>query len=145
IINTPDSTPPTITLIPNLNTVLWPPNHSYHSFTVSNLVASVNDGCDGAISVSNVYITKITSDEVENGNGDGNTLNDIVISSDCKSVQLRAERDGSADGRVYTITFLARDSAGNTSTVTAKVIVPETNGGGAIDSGPHYTVTSNCH
>ena len=26
-----------------------------------------------------IYIVKVTSDEVENGNGDGNTLNDIVI------------------------------------------------------------------
>jgi hypothetical protein len=29
IVNTPDSTPPTITLIPNVNMTLWPPNHQY--------------------------------------------------------------------------------------------------------------------
>jgi hypothetical protein len=144
ITNTPDSTPPTITLIPNLNTVLWPPDHSYHSFTVSDFVASVNDGCDGAISVSNVYITKITSDEVENGNGDGNTLNDIVISGDCKSFQLRAERDSNADGRVYTIFFAVKDSAGNVGTASTTVTVPKNSNETAVDSGPHYTVNSNC-
>ena len=144
ITNTPDSTPPTITLIPNLNNVLWPPDHSYHSFTVSDFVASVNDGCDGAISVSNVYITKITSDEVENGNGDGNTLNDIVISGDCKSFQLRAERDSNANGRVYTIFFAVKDSAGNVGTATTTVVVPKNSNETAVDSGPHYTVNSSC-
>jgi hypothetical protein len=139
-----DTVGPVITL--NGNTIsLWPPNHSYHTVNVTDLVSGASDNFDPGVNLNSVVITQVTSDEVENGNNDGNTLNDIVISSDCKSVQLRAERDGDADGRVYTITFLARDSAGNTSTVTAEVIVPITNGGGAIDSGPHYSVTSTCH
>ena len=47
-----------------------------------------------------MVIDKVTSDEIENGNGDGNTMNDIVIAGDCKSVQLRSEREGNGDGRV---------------------------------------------
>ena len=45
--------------------------------------------------------------------GDGSTLNDIIIAADCKSVQLRSERDGDGDGRVYTITFNVCDASGN--------------------------------
>ena len=123
---------------------MWPPNHKYHTFPMTALVASVHDNCDGTIPVSSVVITKVTSDEIENGNGDGNTLNDIVIAADCKSVQLRSEREGSGNGRVYTIFFSVRDAAGNVGTGTTKVVVPHNPGETAVDSGPHYTVTSNC-
>ena len=123
---------------------LWPPNHKYHTFTTANLVASVHDNCDGNIPVSSVVITKVTSDEIENGNGDGNTLNDIVIAANCKSVQLRSEREGNSNGRVYTIFFSVTDAAGNKGTGTTKVVVPHNPGETAVDSGPHYTVTSNC-
>lgn len=122
---------------------LWPPNHSYHTFSTSNFVTSVSDNCD-SLSVSSVYVTKITSDENENGNGDGNTLNDIVIASDCKSFQLRAEREGSGNGRVYTIFFKVVDSSGNVGTGTATVVVRKNPNLAAVDSGPHYTVNSSC-
>jgi large repetitive protein len=139
-----DTVGPTITL--NGNSIsLWPANHSYQTVNVSDLVASASDNFDPNVNLSSVVITEVTSDEVENGDGDGNTLNDIVIAANCKSVQLRAERDGGGDGRVYTITFLVRDAAGNTTTATAKVTVPNNNGGTAVDSGPHYTVNSTCH
>jgi hypothetical protein len=60
-------------------------------------------------------------------------------------VQLRAERDGGGDGRVYTITFRVRDTAGNTGFATAQVIVPHDQGHpNAVDSGVAYTVISGC-
>ncbi len=139
-----DTVGPTITLTNN-SISLWPANHTYHTINVSDLVASASDNFDPNVTLNSVVITQATSDEIENGNGDGNTLNDVVIASDCKSVQLRAERDGSGDGRVYTITFLVRDAAGNTTIATGKVIVPKNSGGNAVDSGPHYTVNSTCH
>jgi hypothetical protein len=114
---------------------------------VTDLVASVSDNGDSSLGVGSVVIAQVTSDELEDSpnGGDGNTLNDIVIAPDCKSVQLRAERDGNLNGRVYTITFQVRDSAGNVGTVTAKVTVPKTqNGAGAVDDGPKYTVNGNC-
>jgi uncharacterized repeat protein (TIGR01451 family) len=122
---------------------MWPPNHKYQTFGVTNFVTSVTDNCD-SISVSSVYITKVTSDEIENGNGDGNTVNDIVIAADCKSVQLRSEREGNGNGRVYTLFFKVVDSSGNVGTGTATVVVKHNPGETAVDSGPHYTVTSNC-
>lgn len=99
----------------------------------------MTDNCD-AIAISNVQIVGVTSDEPENGAGDGDTLNDIVIAADCKSLQLRSERMGSGDGRVYTITLRVADDSGNISTTTVKVNVPKSqNGSTAIDSGPHYS------
>jgi CSLREA domain-containing protein len=136
-----NSTPPGIVLNGN-NIELWPPNHSYHTINVTDLVASASS-CDGTVNLNSVVIDFVTSDEAENGNGDGNTNNDIVISCNRKSVQLRAERDGGGDGRVYTIHFKVTDSFGNVGTATAIVSVPKSqNGTAATDSGVHYTVTN---
>ncbi len=144
-VNVVDTTAPTITLT-GATIELWPPNHKYQTVNLTQLVASASDGCDAGVDISDVVISKVTSDELENSGGDGNTLNDIVIAANCKSVQLRAERDGGGDGRVYTITFRVRDAAGNVTTKTAKVKVPKSQGnnGGAVDSGVKYTVNGTC-
>jgi hypothetical protein len=141
ITNTPDTTAPVITLIPNVNMTLWPPDHNYETVEVSDFVSGATDNCDGPV---DVYILKIHSDEVEDGAADGSTLNDIVIANDCESAQLRAERSGAGNGRVYTITFKAVDSAGNFSTATAQVTVKLNPGTPAVDSGAAYTVNSVC-
>ena len=124
---------------------LWPPNHKYSTVKLTDLITSVVDNCDASIGIGDVKISKVTSDEAENSGADGNTLNDIVIANDCKSVQLRAERRGDGNGRVYTITFKVTDASGNVSTGTAKVTVAHSqNGTGAVDDGPVYTVLSSC-
>ena len=139
-----DNSLPVITLT-GQTIVLGSSNHQYETINLSSLVASASDSCDPTVDLSDVVISQATSDEAENGNGDGNTPNDIVIAPDCKSVQLRAERAGGGNGRVYTITFLVRDTAGNTTTATAKVTVPKSNNGtAAVDDGPQYTVNSSC-
>src|SRR6266540_2329409 len=138
--------PPVITL--STTTIsMWPPNHDYHTFNVTDFVASAS-GCDGDLTGS-VVIASVSSDEPEDNllGADGTTLNDIVIAPDCKSVQLRSERDGNLNGRVYTITFRVRDSQGNTTTVTATVTIPVNQSGpAAVDDGPGagYTVISAC-
>jgi uncharacterized repeat protein (TIGR01451 family) len=119
---------------------MWPPNHKYQTFGVSNFVTGVTDNCD-TIGVSSVVITMVTSDEIENGNGDGNTFNDIVIAPDCRSVMLRAEREGNSNGRVYRIFFSVTDASGNVGTASSTVIVRHNPGEPVVDSGPHYTVT----
>ncbi len=144
-VNVVDTTAPTITL--NGQTInLWPPNHSYHTINLTQFVTAASDGCDGGVDINDVVISKVTSDEPENDGGDGNTLNDIVIAANCKSVQLRSERQGNGNGRVYTIHFRVRDASGNTKTATAQVKVPKSQGnnGGAVDSGVQYTVNSGC-
>lgn len=133
-----DATAPVITL--TTGTIeLSPPNHSYQTFTIANLVASVSDQCDASVDINDVVISQVTSDEIENGNGDGNTDDDIVITPDCKSVQLRRERQGNGDGRVYKITVKVKDSSGNVTTAVRQIIVRKGNQA-VIDSGVHYTV-----
>jgi plastocyanin len=133
--------PPVINLKPSIT--LWPPNHGYRTITVNDLVASVTGDCGVN---GGVVITSVSSDELENGDGDGNTVNDIAIASDCSSVQLRAERQEGGNGRVYRINLRVTDSVGNVATKTAYVYVPVSNGGSAVDNGPAagYTVNSNC-
>ena len=134
---------PVIT-ISNPNVTLWPPNHQYHTFNAASFGATAS-GCGGDLT-SSIVITSVSSDETENGNGDGNTFNDIVIAANCKTVNLRAERQGGGNGRVYRINFKVTDSFGNSSTATATVSVPKNANSTAVDNGPAsgYTVTSAC-
>jgi hypothetical protein len=125
---------------------LWLPNHEYQTVKVSDLVASARDECDPGVDLSDVVISQVTSDELDNapGNSDGNTVNDIVIAANCKSVKLRAERNSNLNGRVYTITFRVRDASGNVTTKQSKIRIPKLPILVAVDDGPHYTVTSSC-
>jgi uncharacterized repeat protein (TIGR01451 family) len=133
--------PPVITLNPPIS--LWPPNHKYHTVTVPQMVASVTDNCP--IRVDDVVIEKVTSDEPGNGLGDGNTTNDIVIGANCRSVQLRAERAGPEDGRVYTITLRVRDSGGAVTRADFEVSVPHSqNGAPAVKGATALTIFSSC-
>ena len=136
---------PTITVANSLISI-WPPNHQYQNFTLADFGVTASSSCEGDLT-SHVIIVSVTSDELdENPTGaDGNTINDIVIAGNCKSVQLRRERDADLDGRVYTVTFAVTDSLGHTTTATARVTVPiDQSGGGAVDSGPHNTVNGTC-
>jgi hypothetical protein len=148
IITTVDTTNPVINLKPAAGDTLWSPNHKYVTFNLSQFVASVTDSCNTTLGVSSVYISKVTSDEPENINsGDGNTLLDMVIAPNCQSVDLRAERDGSKNGRVYTITLKVKDASNNIGYATVKVTVPHSQGpkGTAIEDPVAYIVTNpNC-
>jgi len=142
-VNVTASNPPVITLQPAA--ILQPNvNHSYHTFAITQMVQSATDDCGGNV-INNIVIEKATSDETEHGPGIGtdNTLKDIVIASDCKSVQLRAERDGTSDGRVYLVTLRVSDSSGNVVRAVYTVSVP-VGKAAAVDSGVHYTVLSSC-
>jgi hypothetical protein len=134
-----DTALPTITLSGNTIS-LWPTNKKYQSINVADLVSSAGDSCDLSVNLNSVVISKVTSDEGTSNSGD------IIIAANCKSVQLRSDRDGTGDGRVYTITFRVRDSWGNTTTKTAQVTVPHDQGSGsnAVDSGAAYTINGSC-
>ena len=138
-----DTAPPTIE-ITNESITLWPPDHKYATIKLTDCVVGASDVCDSTVDVGSVKILKVSSDEPEdaNGNGDGKTLDDIVISNDCLSVKLRKERAGGLNGRIYTLTFEVADASGNSSTATCKIGVPHDKKGTATDDGPSYTV--NC-
>jgi hypothetical protein len=123
---------------------MWPPNHRMRSFTLADCVR-VTETCDSAINVNaSGAISSIFSDEPEdvNGNGDGNTLDDIVITGP-SSFELRSERSGAGNGRVYGVNFTITDAAGNPSSGTCYFTVPhDQSGAAAVNDGPGsgYTV-----
>ncbi|MDX1613864.1 MAG: ExeM/NucH family extracellular endonuclease [Candidatus Promineifilaceae bacterium] len=98
--------------------LLWPPNHQY--INVSPII-DVADNFDTDVTVT---LLSVTSNEPDNGLGDGDTENDIVILGD-GTVDLRAERSGTGDGRIYTFTYEAVDDCGNSTMATAEVVVPK--------------------
>jgi len=97
--------------------LLWPPNHKYVNVTAT---VTVSDNIDPDPSWT---LVSVTSNEPDNGDDDGNTVNDIVI-VDEDSFRLRAERSGAGTGRVYTITYRVTDSCGNSAIGSAAVRVP---------------------
>ena len=115
-----DTTPPTlsVSLSPN---VLWPPNHKLVPITAT---LQVSDTCDPN---PRVVLVSVTSNEPDNGLGDGDTPNDIqgaIVGTDDRSFLLRAERSGTGTGRIYTVRYRARDASGNVTFATADAKVP---------------------
>ena len=112
-----DTTPPELSVSVSPDR-LWPPNHKY--VTISATVVAT-DICDAD---PEVRLVSVTSNEPDNGRGDGNTVNDIVIVDDF-TVELRAERSGRGTGRIYTFTYEAEDDSGNVTVEQATVTVPK--------------------
>ena len=100
---------------------LWPPNHRMVPIQV-NIQTSDDSGI-----APTVRILSVTSNEPINAKGDGNTDYDYEITSDGR-VFLRAERSGDGNGRVYTLTYEAIDSAGNTILAATTVTAPKSQG-----------------
>lgn len=111
-----DRTGPVIHSVTASPNVLWAPNHKMMPVAVS---ANVTDNC----SAVTWTVTAVGSDEPANGTGDGDTEPDSSITGG-HAVNLRAERAGSGDGRIYTITIVAMDAAGNRTTGSTTVSVP---------------------
>ncbi|MBO0860379.1 MAG: FG-GAP repeat protein [Chloracidobacterium sp.] len=139
---TPENVAPSITLKPSIS--LWPPDHEYHVIAVVQMVESVSDNCS-TLGIGDVVVEKVTSDEPDNSLDDGNTTNDIVIAPDCRSVQLRAERSGTSDGRIYAITLRLTDSRGNVTRRDFEVSVPiGQDGVPAVKGATALTVAGGC-
>lgn len=102
-------------------TTLWPANHKLVPITAT---VTVSDRCDSSVVLQ---LVSVSSNEPDNGSGDGDTAGDITgvsLGTADTGFALRAERSGNGAGRVYTIVFRATDSSGNASTATAFVRVP---------------------
>jgi len=103
-----------------LPSTLWPANHKMKDIAV---VVTAGDNCSG----SSWVLTSITSNEADNGLGDGDHPNDIQeaeFRTADVNFRLRAERSGTGNGRVYTIIYTATDASMNTATATVTVTVP---------------------
>jgi hypothetical protein len=75
----------------------------------------------------------VSSNEPQDGLGDGDTAPDwtdpvIDQANGIITLQLRAERSGSGNGREYTIAITATDNTGNSSTAAVVIIVPHDKG-----------------
>ena len=105
-----DTTHPVITVTNMSSAALWPVNHKMRDI---ELIYEMSDNCG----VADSSIT-ITSNELNSGEPDWEIVNSRFI-------RLRAERDGTGDGRIYTITITAKDGSGNTTAKTILITVPK--------------------
>jgi hypothetical protein len=116
-----DTTAPVFSSLSASTGSLWPANHKMVAIT---LTAATSD-LAGAVTTK---IVSVTSSEPDNGLGDGDTANDTEITG-AMTLNLRAERSGTGNGRTYTITVEAKDAAGNITRRTTTVSVPKNQSG----------------
>lgn len=111
-----DTTPPqmNVTVTPS---ILWPPNHKYVEVKIKVTAFDIADPSP------TITLVSVTSNEPDNGLGDGNTVNDIIM-IDNFTFRLRAERSGKGSGRIYTITYKVTDASGNYVMASVTVKVP---------------------
>ncbi len=105
--------------------ILWPPDHKMRSVMIKTNAADNSGNVTLAASV--------VSSEPPNIDSDGNTILDFtapVINQDTGEItlDLRVERQGKGDGRIYTITITATDDSGNSSSSEVKVVAPHHRG-----------------
>lgn len=116
-----DTTKPTLSPVPE-NTILWPPNHKMVDMVIK---MNAHDNSGDPLNIS----ATITSNEPENDLGDGDIGPDWTDTSydpetDELCFQLRAERSGSGEGRVYTVHATVENFNGNPSSTDIEFLVP---------------------
>jgi serine protease len=105
-----DTTAPAIQSAAAAPSVLAPAKRQLVAVTIS---VSASDACGGSV---RCQITSVTSNEPIDGD-------DWVVTGDL-TLKLRATRSNKGNGRIYTITIVCTDAAGNTSSKTVIVTVP---------------------
>ncbi len=111
--------------------VRWVPNHKLVDVTY---LVDIPDDLD----VVSVRLVSVTSNEPENGHGDGNTACDWQQTDD-GHLLLRAERSGKGSGRVYTVTAELTLACGHVIPAVGQLVIPHDNGhgGGGHGGGGH--------
>jgi hypothetical protein len=112
--------PPVISGISASPSSLWPPNHKMVDVAVIYTVAT---SCTVSCTLN------VASNEALDAFGDGNTTPDWIV-IDPNHVRLRAERAGGGGGRVYSVTSVCTNSAGQASSQAVTVTVPHDQGKG---------------
>lgn len=114
--------------------ILWPPNQRF----VSIDIMGVTDPDGGPVFIT---IDRIYQDEPVSGRGDGNTSPD-GLGVAATSAQIRAERSGHGNGRVYHIAFIAENGQGGACFGEVLVGVPHNRGRAPVDGGALYDSTA---
>ena len=105
--------PPALTVASSPG-ALWPPNHK---------MVTVNVDVDTSPDAT-IELVSITSNEP----GVADDVAGAMFGTDDRTFQLRAERLGGGDGRIYTITYRATNAAGGSATATTTVVVAHDQG-----------------
>jgi PKD repeat protein len=111
---------------------LWPPNHQWVALQIDGLTDADGD-------TVTVEATAVRQDEPVNDVADGNTSPDATLAP----LQVRSERSGQGDGRVYHVSFRGSDAQGGTCAGTVRVCVPHDQGPPVTcgDGGPLFDST----
>lgn len=110
--------------------IIWPPNHNWVPIDIMGITDPEGDPI--AISVDGIY-----QDEPVDIDGDGKFMPD-GMGIGTSTAQIRAERSGFGNGRVYHIDFTAIDGRGGQSKGEVLVKVPHDNKEPAVDDGSLY-------
>jgi hypothetical protein len=112
-----DTTPPRLESVTASPNVLGAPNHAMVPVTVR---AATADQCS---TTTVCTIAAVRSNEPMNGTGDGDMTPDWEVTGDL-TVNLRAERAGTGNGRVYTMTVGCTDASAQRAAKNVTVTVP---------------------
>ena len=124
-------TPPDCSLAaPNVST-LWPPDGRMATVRITNVKER-----DPEIPLV-LGITHVRQDEPPTGQGSGHASVDGVVNR-AGTAQVRAERSGQGDGRVYHLFFTANDGYGGVCSSKVTVCVPKSANTSCVDGGPLY-------
>jgi hypothetical protein len=118
-----DATAPHISSVSASPDVLDQVNHKLVPVTITV------DAVDAIDPMPRCTVVDVTANEPVVGAGSGNTEFDWRIVGELE-VELRAERSGQGNGRIYTVHVACADSAGNESTSSVDVTVSKTTGSG---------------
>ena len=129
---TPNLPPTCTTASPSIDT-LWPPNHQFVEVDVHAVTDP--EGSPVVITIDSIF-----QDEPVDSNGDGSFApdGDGVGTS---TAEVRAERAGAGNGRVYHISFTANDVDGGSCSGEVLVGVPKSQDGGPVDDGALFDST----
>jgi hypothetical protein len=135
----PANQDPLCTATSNVST-LWPPNHKMVAITLSGEIDPDGD-------ITTLTVTGVTQDEPTNGLGDGDTPKDAKYPDSATNpgpLQVRSERSGLGDGRIYVISYNLIDGKGGSCDGSVTVGVPHDQSKPitVVDSGQNYDSTS---
>jgi hypothetical protein len=111
-----DTTPPQIMQSDEDLYCLWSPKHNYVSFEASQFMPQIADNC----TANPIWeFESCSSDQPDNGKGDGNTVDDCMLDADSQGFYARSERQGNVfEGRRYSLDIEATDACDNVSAAT---------------------------